>query len=135
VYGRPLSLDEARTALPRASRLGGWLTIAGIVILTIYALTARVGQSDTHVLGSDSNTSFFTYIQVIRTIAEVLSRGMVTAVVFSTIFLYIVHAEWRMTREIRGEVQQEYHSQLTALERYMISRAAPYDPAELPPTH
>jgi hypothetical protein len=131
VYGRPLSMAEADTELARASRWGGLLTLIGIVLLAIYALTTRVVGR--RVVGGDSDTSFFSYVQVLRTVGEVLSRGLVTAVVFSTIFLYLVYAEWRMTAEIAGVVKQEYEAQVGALERYMVSRAAPFEPTDGPP--
>jgi hypothetical protein len=130
VYGRPLSTAEARTELARAGRWGGWLTLVGIVLLAIYALTAKVAGQ--HVVGSDSDTAFFTYVAVLRTVGEAISRGLVTAVVFSMIFLYVVYSEWRMTIEIAGDIKAEYDSQVRALERYMVSQAAPFDPSAMP---
>jgi hypothetical protein len=130
VYARPMTTAEANTELARASRWGGWLTLIGLGCLVIFAFTQKVGG--VHVIGGDSNKAVFTYVQVLRTIGEVLSRGLVTAVVFSTIFLYAVYAEWRMLSEMRGEVKEEYDAQVGALERYMVSRAAPFNPAEWP---
>jgi hypothetical protein len=130
VYGRPLSINEADTELTRASRWGGWLTLAGIAFIVIFGLTAKVGQRD--VVGGDSDKSFFTYVDVLRTVSEVLARGMVTAVVFSTIFLFLVYAEWRTMTEFAGTIKSEHDAQVSALERYMVSRAAPFDPADWP---
>jgi hypothetical protein len=130
VYGRPLSVDEADAELTRASRWGGWITWAGIALVVIFALSHKVGQR--RVVGSNSNKAFFTYIDVLRTVSEVLARGMVTAVVFSTIFLFLVYAEWRTMTEFAGTLKSEHDAQISALERYMVSRAAPFNPAEWP---
>jgi hypothetical protein len=130
VYGRPLPVAEADAELTRASRWGGWLTLGGIALIVIFALTAKVGQRD--VVGSDSDKAFFTYIDILRTVGEVLARGMVTGVVFSTIFLFLVYAEWRTMVEFAGTMKAEHDAQVSALERYMVSRAAPFDPAEWP---
>jgi hypothetical protein len=132
VYGRPLTVAEANTELARASRWGGWLTLIGIAFVTIFVFTQKVG--DTKIIGGDTKHAVFTYVQVLRTVGEVLSRGLATAVVFSTIFLYAVFAEWRMLSTMRGDMRREYDAQVGALERYMTSRAAPFDPGNLPPT-
>jgi hypothetical protein len=131
VYGRPLTVDQANTELARASRWGGWLTTIGIGLVAIFVFTQRV--AGTKIIGGDTTHAVFTYVQVLRTVGEVLSRGLATAVVFSTIFLYAVYAEWRLLSTMRGDLRREYDAQVGALERYMTSRAAPYDPAQAPP--
>ncbi|MDT4917094.1 MAG: hypothetical protein QOH89_1794 [Pseudonocardiales bacterium] len=130
VYGRPLSVAESDGELTRASRWGGWLTLGGIVFLAIFMIEGKVGQE--HVVSGDSDKSFFTYVDVLRTVGEVLARGMVTAVVFSTIFLFLVYAEWRMMTQFTGDIKTEHDAQISALERYMVSRAAPFDPSDYP---
>jgi hypothetical protein len=130
VYGRPLSVADADRELTRASRWGGWITWAGIAFVVIFALSHKVGQR--HVVGGNSDTSFFTYVDALRTVSEVLARGMVTAVVFSTIFLFLVYAEWRTMTQFAGTIKSEHDAQISALERYMVSRAAPFDPADMP---
>jgi hypothetical protein len=122
VYGRPLSMAESRTELARASRAGGWLTLAGIGILAIYGLTAKVQGA--HVVGGNTHKSYFSYVQVLRTLGEVLSRGLVTAVVFSTIFLYLVYAEWRTMTQMSGEIRREHDEQIGALQHYMARPGA-----------
>jgi hypothetical protein len=62
----------------------------------------------------------------------VVSRGLVTAVVFSTIFLFVVYSEWRRMTEYQGQIKAEHDAQISELERYMVSRAAPFDPREWP---
>ena len=60
--------------------------------------TAKVGHKD--VLGTDDKTSYFDYVQVVRTIAESFSRGLVSTVVFSAIFVTMVFAEWRVASNL-----------------------------------
>ena len=119
VYGRPLSTEESRTELARASRGGGWLTLAAIALLVIYVFKAKVG--DKHVVGANSDSATFTYVQVLRTVGEVLSRGMVTAVVFSTIFMYLVYAEWKTMTQLRPDIRHEHDEQIGALQHYLDS--------------
>lgn len=117
VYGRPLSMQESRTELARASRGGGWLTIAGLVFIAIFLFSTKI--EGTPVIGSNSNKAVFSYVQVLRTVGEVLSRGMVTAVVFSTIFLYVVYAEWKTITQLRPDIRAEHDSQIRALQHYI----------------
>jgi hypothetical protein len=126
VYGRPLSVEDARTQLPRASRLGGWLTAGAFVLIGIAAFTKKVAGLS--VLGVHSDSSFFTYTQVLRMFAEYMSRNLVAAVVFSAIFLYVVQAEWRTTVRMSGDLRAEHDAQMRALEQYMASPAAPAQP-------
>jgi hypothetical protein len=117
VYARPLSMAEARTELARASRVGGWLLIASVFCIVIYAFTAKVeGQ---HVLGSDNNKAFFSYLDVGRTLAEVFSRTIVTTVVFSTVFLQMIYADWMTMQSMRADIRQEHDSEMMGLQRYL----------------
>ena len=121
VYGRPLSIAEARTELARASRLGGWLLIAALTLLCIFAATAKV--SGFPVVGS-GDEAVFSYVQVLRTVGEVISRGLVTTVVFSSIFLGMVFAEWRAAGSMSGELRREHDDQMSALTRF-FQRSGP----------
>jgi hypothetical protein len=124
VYGRPLSVAEARTELAKASRWGGVLLALGLVLIAIFVLTAEV-QPGLDVAGSDSNKSVFTYLQVLRTVAEVFSRSLVTTVVFSAIVLGMVFAEWRTMTAMRPDIREEHDSQMKAIERYMHNPSSP----------
>jgi hypothetical protein len=115
VYGRPLSVAEARTELARASRLGGWLMLCALSLIVVFALTAEV--SNVRVLGSGDD-AVFSYVQVLRTVGEVLSRGLVTTVVFSSIFLGMVFSEWRETSSLTGDVKREHDEQMAALQHF-----------------
>lgn len=119
VYGRPLSIAQARTELPRASRLGGWLLLIALSLITIFAFTAKV--SSYPVLGSGRD-SVFSYVQVLRTVGEVISRGLVTTVVFSSIFLGMVYAEWRASSAFTGDIRREHDEQMTALRQFFEHR-------------
>jgi hypothetical protein len=122
-YGRPLSVAEAKVELPKASRIGGFLFAGGLTLIAIYLLRSKVNGMD--VLGSDSDKSFFTYVQVLQTLAEVFSRMLVTTVVFSAIVLSMVFAEWRTSRTMRPDIRAEHDTQMQAIERYMASPTAP----------
>lgn len=121
IYGRPLLVAEARVELARASRAGGYLFAAGIVFIAIFVFTADVGGQA--VVGGDSDTSVFTYLQLSRTLAEVISRGLVTTVVFSMIFVSLVFAEWKTMTSMSGELKHEHDEQMRALQRYVESPA------------
>ena len=121
-YGRPLSMAEAATELPRASRFGGILLFGGLAFIAIYVTTAKVNHR--RVIGSGSD-AYFSYTDVLRALVEVVSRTMVTTVVFSAIVLSMVFAEWRVARSVRPEIQGEHDSQMRAIERYMTSPTAP----------
>jgi len=122
VYGRPLASAEAPAALARVSRPGGILTILGVSFVAIYMLTGHVQK--TKVLGGDENKAYFTYVQVLRTLGEVFARSLVTTVVFSTIFVYLVFAEWRTMTQMHGGIKQEHDEQMRALQRYIDDRPA-----------
>jgi len=122
VYGRPMSIAEAAKELPRASRFGGFFLTGGLVLIVIYVLTAKVNHRD--VVGS-GNSAFFSYVDVLRAVGEVISRTLVTTVVFSAIVLGMIFAEWRVNRTMAREVQEEHDSQMQAIERYMTSPTAP----------
>jgi len=132
VYGRPLSLAEAKAELPRASRIGGILLIAGLGLITIYLFTAKVQQLD--VLGSDSDTAVFTYVQILRTVAELVARTLLTTVVFSAIVLSMVFAEWRTMNLMRPDIREEHDTQMRAIERYMMEPPPPQATWPVPPT-
>jgi hypothetical protein len=131
VYGRPLSLAEARTELARASRFGGVITLGGMLLIIIFAFTRKVGGA--HVLGSSDKDSIFTYIQVLRSLIEVLGRSIVTTVVFSSIFLTMILTDWRTMTEMRGEIKEEHDSQMRALQRYIDSPASQGQPTQVAP--
>jgi len=122
VYGRPMSMAEAATELPRASRYGGMLMFGALGLLTIYVLTAKVNGR--RVVGSGKE-AYFSYTDVLRAVGEVISRTMVTTVVFSAIVLSMVFAEWRVSRSVRPEIREEHDTQMRAIERYMTSPTAP----------
>ncbi|GAB2462022.1 hypothetical protein [Jatrophihabitans fulvus] len=117
VYSRPLSLAEARGELARASRLGGYLMWVAVAFIVIFLFTGKVGQQD--VVGTDSDTSVFTVLDVSRTTIEVIARGIVAAVVFSTIFLGMIFAEWRTTTIMREDIRREHDREMRGLERYI----------------
>jgi hypothetical protein len=123
VYGRPMSMAEAAKELPRASRFGGFVLAGGLALIAIYVFTARVGSMD--IVGTDDKKAFFTYLQLLRTLAEVLARTLLTTVVFSAIVLSMIFAEWKNTRELRADIRAEHDEQMRAIERYMTSPSAP----------
>jgi hypothetical protein len=125
VYARPLSILEAKTELARASRAGGWLMGVAILCIVIFMLTAKVEQFK--VLGSNNNDAVFSYVDVGRTLVEVLSRSIVTTVVFCTVFLQMIYADWMAMHGLRGDIRREHDTEMMALERY-IRRGGPVDP-------
>jgi hypothetical protein len=127
VYGRPLSMAEAAAELPRASRLGGFFLLGGLILIAIYAFTSKV--SGMHVVGSDSDTAFLTYWKALQVIAEVFARTLLTTVVFSAIVLAMIFAEWRNARTMRPDIRAEHDEQMQAIDRYMSSPSAPPPPA------
>jgi hypothetical protein len=116
VYGRSMSIAEARRELPRAGRAGGYVTLTGFALIVIFMLTQTV--EGVRVTSSDGDTSVFTYVQVGRTALELFGRNLVTAVVFSMIFLSIVFAEWRDMQALRPDVRAEQDMEMQALSRY-----------------
>lgn len=114
-YGRPLSTIEARTELSRASRLAGWLLLAATACITTFLLTAEV--ANVPVLGS-GDEAVFSYVLILRTLGEIVSRGLVTTVVFSMIFLSMVFAEWRSTTMMSGDIRREHDEQMSALQHF-----------------
>ena len=122
VYGRPMSVAEAAKELPRASRFGGFFLIGGLALIAIYVVTAKVNGRD--VVGT-GDSAFFSYVDVLRALGEVISRTLVTTVVFSAIVLSMIFAEWRVGRSMPPEIQAEHDSQMRAIERYMASPTAP----------
>jgi len=122
VYGRPMSVAEAAKELPRASRFGGFFLIGGLALIAIYVVTAKVNGRD--VVGT-GDSAFFSYVDVLRALGEVISRTLVTTVVFSAIVLSMIFAEWRVGRSMPPEIRAEHDSQMQAIERYMASPTAP----------
>ena len=126
VYGRAMSIAEARVELPKAGRLGGYITVAALALLTIWMLTAKV--ENTKILGSgskvDAGGAAFSYVQAARTALEVFGRNLVTAVVFAMIFLSMVFAEWRAGQQLSPETRAEHDREMHALRRYAEGQAA-----------
>jgi hypothetical protein len=122
VYGRPLSVVEAAKELPRASRFGGFFLFGGLALIAIYVVTAKVQGH--RVIGS-GDSAFLSYTDVLRAIGEVVSRTLVTTVVFSAIVLSMVFAEWKTARSMRPDIRQEHDEQMHAIDRYMTGPAAP----------
>jgi hypothetical protein len=125
VYGRSMSIAEARQELPKAGRLGGLLTLGAFALIIIYLLTAKVAPSNMRVIGTDDKKSVFTVLQVLRTAVEVFGRNLVTSVVFCMIFLSMVFAEWRATQAMRPEVRAEHDMEMNALRRYTEAARQP----------
>jgi len=122
IYGRSMSIAEAQAELPKAGRLGGYLTFAGFALVVIFMLTAKV--EGMRVVGSDSNKAVFSYLQVGRTAVEVFGRNLITAVVFCMIFLSMVFAEWRAMQELRPDIRAEHDMEMQALRRYTDAHSA-----------
>ncbi|MDT4925310.1 MAG: hypothetical protein QOG01_3023 [Pseudonocardiales bacterium] len=125
VYARPLSLAEAKTELARASRLGGVFFLSGLFFVVIFLFTQTVSGQD--LLGADENKSIFTYVQILETLAEVVSRSIVATVVFCTIFLQMVFADWQSMYGMRADIRREHDTEMMALERY-VRGTGPIDP-------
>jgi hypothetical protein len=136
VYGRPMSYEEARVELPRVSKLGGWLTLGAFVVIVLFVLTGKVdsggAQGSLKILGSsddvDNGAAFFGYLDALRTVAEVFGRSLLTAVVFSTIFLVLTFTEWQNIQRTSAQVRAEHDGQMYALQRYLLA----HDPAAPP---
>jgi hypothetical protein len=117
VYTRRLSGAEARVELSRASRIGGYVLAAGLIVVGIFLMTAKVAGEN--VLGSRSDGAVFTYLQVGRTLAEVIGRALTTTVVFSMIFVNMVFAEWRTQVTMSDTVRAEHDGEMHTLGRYL----------------
>jgi len=117
VYTRRLSSREAHAELSRASRLGGYILISGVVVVAIFLMTATVAGED--VLGSKSDAAMFTYLQIGRTLVEVIGRSLMTTVVFSMIFVHMVFAEWRSVATTSAEARAEHDAEMQTLQRYL----------------
>ncbi len=122
VYARPLSMAEAKTELARASRLGGVFQFGALFCIVIFVFTQKVGGQ--HILGSDDNKAFFTYLQVSRTLGEVLSRNLATTVVFSIVFMQMIYSDWSTMYRMRADIRVEHDNEMQALERYLGNPAA-----------
>lgn len=120
VYTRRLSAAEARVELSRASRAGGYVLVAGLAVVAIFLMTAKVAGE--HVLGSRSDSAIFTYLQVGRTLAEVTGRALTTTVVFSMIFVNMVFAEWRAQVTMSDVARAEHDAEMHTLQRYLATR-------------
>jgi len=117
VYTRRLSGAEARVELSRASRVGGYVLVAGVIVVGIFLMTAEV--AGTKVLGSHSDSAIFTYLQVGRTLTEVIGRALTTTVVFSMIFVNMVFAEWRSQITMSDAARAEHDAEMRTLQRYV----------------
>lgn len=90
------------------------------------------------VMGSNSDSgadsAYFSYLEIGRTVLEVLARSIVTAVVFSVVFMQMIYAEWRTMRDMRPDIRVEHDREMGSLERYVLDprRAVP-GPAHPPP--
>jgi hypothetical protein len=67
---------------------------------------------------TNTDEAVFTYVQLGRTLLEVVSRGFVTAVVFCLIFLSAIYNEWRTTATIPVETRREHDAEMLALQRH-----------------
>jgi len=117
IYTRRLSGAEARVELSRASRLGGYVLVAGVVIVGIFLMTAKVAGEK--VADSHADGAVFTYLQIARTLTEVIGRALATTVVFSMIFVNMVFAEWRSQLTMSDAARAEHDAEMRTLGRYL----------------
>jgi hypothetical protein len=116
IYGRSMSIGEARVELPKAGRLGGVLTLGGLACVLIWGLAFKIPDTDRRIVGG--HDGFFSLTDVARAALEVFGRNLVTAVVFSMVFLSMVFAEWRAAQQVRPDIKAEHDMEMQALRRY-----------------
>jgi hypothetical protein len=117
IYTRRLSGTEARVELSRASRLGGYVLVAGVIVVGIFLMTAKVAGEK--VVDSHADGAVFTYLQIARTLTEVIGRALATTVVFSMIFVNMVFAEWRSQLTMSDAARAEHDTEMRTLGRYL----------------
>lgn len=117
IYARSMSNAEAAVELTKASKTGRWITLTGLACVVTFAFTAKAGQLD--VVGTNDEEAVFTYLQIIRTAIEVFSRGLVTTVVFSLIFLSMVYAEWRNNQTMTLDIRREHEAEMGELLKFV----------------
>lgn len=96
LYIRPLTTDDEVRRLDRVQRSSGLLTLVGVVLLVIWALTARFG--DARLIGSVADGALLDHKAAVLRVVELVCRVLITTAVFSHLLLQITNASWRFDR-------------------------------------
>ena len=77
-------------------RRSGLLTLVGVVMLVIWALTARFG--DSRLIGSVADGALLDHKAAVLRVVELVCRVLITTAVFSHLLLQVTDASWRFDR-------------------------------------
>lgn len=95
LYVQPLTAEVQLRALDRAQRRAGVVSLSGVLLLVIWALT-----TDTlgiRVVGGGGDAMLSPFIAVLR-VVEFIARLLITTAVFSHLLLQFTEAQWRHDR-------------------------------------
>ncbi|MGH9270066.1 MAG: hypothetical protein ACRDZ2_02215 [Ilumatobacteraceae bacterium] len=116
LYIRPLTTDDEVRRLDRVQRWSGLLTLVGIVLLVIWALTARLG--DSRLIGSVADGALIDHKAALLRVIELVCRVLITTAVFSHVLLQVTDASWRFDRGFSDpEALRRHDAQMVEVDR------------------
>lgn len=116
LYVLPLTAERDVRRLDAVQRRAGLLTFGGAVMLVIWALTARFG--DSALIGSVADGAILDHKTALLRVFELISRVLITTAVFSHLLLQMTEASWRFDRGFSDpEASQRHEQQMAQVER------------------
>ena len=116
LYIRPLTTDDEVRRLDRVQRRSGILTLLGVVMLVIWALTARFG--DSRLIGSVADGALLDHKAALLRVVELVCRVLITTAVFSHLLLQVTDASWRFDRGFGDpDAYRRHEEQMTEVDR------------------
>lgn len=113
-YVQP-SGDGSKLKVWRAQQISGLMNLAAIVLLLIWAPTVKV--LDKHLIGFDDGALLKPWDAALK-LLEMFSRSLLTAIVFSHIFLQFNRLFWSHAKRFAGSPAEErYDLTMTELDR------------------
>jgi hypothetical protein len=120
LYVLPLTTDRDVRRLAAVQRWAGLLTVSGVVMILVWALTARF--ADSPIVGSASDDALIDHNTAILGALELIGRVLITTAVFSHLLLQITEASWRLDRGFGDpEAARRHQLQMAQVERTLRS--------------
>jgi hypothetical protein len=94
--------DGMSDGLDKATKTNGWLSLAGLAAIVLWALTSKVQGLDVLDKGDGG---WFDALTVGRTLAEAFARSFVTTVAFTHIFLSLTVTAWKANKAAADDPQ------------------------------
>lgn len=115
LYVRPLTEEEPIAELAAVQRKATLLSLAGITLITLWALTAKFGEA--RVVGTGDGALLTPLTIVVRGV-EFGARLLITTAVFSHLLLQMTEASWRHERAFHlSPASKDYETQMASVER------------------